>query len=136
MYFEKLKKREIDEIVLMGNLKIIECMGEKAVVQPASFSERNFGENSNTESVGSQRWKGKWNKICVNNWGVAKKTFFFLEKKSVPFSVPPLHSIPAKNWQLWWFPYSKFETIQRIHFCFTGVIIKERRGFRRIPKKS
>ena len=67
MYFEKLKKREIDEIVLMCNLKIIECMGEKAVVQPASFSERNFGENSNTESVGSQRWKGKWNKICVNN---------------------------------------------------------------------
>lgn len=55
MYFEKLRKRERDEIVLMGNLKIIECMGEKAIVQPASFSERNFGENSNTESVGSQR---------------------------------------------------------------------------------
>ena len=55
MYFEKLRKRDIDEIVLMGNLKIIECMGGKAVVKPASFSERSFGENSNTESVESQR---------------------------------------------------------------------------------
>ena len=46
MYFEKLRKREINEIVLMGNLKTVECMGGKEVVKPTSFSERSFGENS------------------------------------------------------------------------------------------
>lgn len=55
----KLRKRDMNEIVLMNNLiRKKEYMEEKAVVKTeAIFSKTIFRENSNAESLGSQRRK-------------------------------------------------------------------------------
>lgn len=65
----KLRKRDMNEIVLMNNLiRKKEYMEEKAVVKAGViFSQRSFRENSNAESVESQRRKKEWSKIQVNN---------------------------------------------------------------------